>query len=154
MTTVQDEIDKVKSRVPRWFSNPQQINSQILLQYLKLNNQTISVSYDRLKHECSHLKTFKTNFDQLRNFGEKNHGKVFEECNGKVTLWEPVRQFVLDEYKKTLLTGANTVTTLAVDDYLLNEAVLLGHHKSTQEAVVKALELYIQYLKEQEILEP
>ncbi len=45
------------------------------------------------------------------------------------------------------------MTTLAVDDYLLNEAVQLGHHKSTQEAVVKALEHYIQNLKQQEILE-
>lgn len=32
------------------------------------------------------------------------------------------------------------MTTLVVDDYLLNEAVQLGHHKTTQEAVVKALE--------------
>jgi hypothetical protein len=45
------------------------------------------------------------------------------------------------------------MTTLAVDDSLLNEAVQLGHHKSTQEAVVKALEHYIQDLKQQEILE-
>ena len=45
------------------------------------------------------------------------------------------------------------MTTLAVDDYLLNEAVQLGCHKSTQEAVVKALEHYIQDLKQQEILE-
>jgi tRNA A-37 threonylcarbamoyl transferase component Bud32 len=45
------------------------------------------------------------------------------------------------------------MTTLAVDDHLLNEAVQLGHHKSTQEAVVKALEHYIQDLKQQEILE-
>ena len=45
------------------------------------------------------------------------------------------------------------MTTLAIDDTLLNEAVKLGHHKSTQEAVVKALEHYIQDLKQQEILE-
>ena len=45
------------------------------------------------------------------------------------------------------------MTTIAIDDYLLKEAVQLGHHKSTQEAVVKALEHYIQDLKQQEILE-
>jgi Arc/MetJ family transcription regulator len=50
------------------------------------------------------------------------------------------------------LTGAKTITILAVDDYLLNEAVQLGHHKSAQEAVVKALEHYIHDLKQQEIL--
>ena len=41
------------------------------------------------------------------------------------------------------------MTTIAIDDYLLKEAVQLGHHKSTQEAVVKALEHYIHYLKQQ-----
>ena len=45
------------------------------------------------------------------------------------------------------------MTTLAVDDYLLNEAFQLGHHKSTQEDVVKTLEHYIQDLKQQKILE-
>lgn len=45
------------------------------------------------------------------------------------------------------------MTTLVVDDYLLNEAVQLGHHKTMQEAVVKALEQYIQSLKQQEIVE-
>jgi len=35
----------------------------------------------------------------------------------------------------------------------MNEADQLGHHKSTQEAVVKALEHYIQDLIQQEILE-
>jgi Arc/MetJ family transcription regulator len=54
---------------------------------------------------------------------------------------------------RRILTGANTMTTLAIDDTLLNKAVQLGHHKSTQEAVVKALEHYIQDLKQQEILE-
>ncbi len=45
------------------------------------------------------------------------------------------------------------MTTLADDDHLPNKAVQLGHHKSTQVAVVKALEHYIQDLKRQEILE-
>ena len=45
------------------------------------------------------------------------------------------------------------MTTLADDDYPPNKALQLGHHKSTQEAVVKALEHNIQDLKQQEILE-
>jgi hypothetical protein len=36
----------------------------------------------------------------MKNFGEKNHGKVFEERDGYVTLWEPVKDFILNLYNK------------------------------------------------------
>lgn len=36
----------------------------------------------------------------MKNLGEKNHAKVFEESGSRVTLWEPVRKFVKNEYKR------------------------------------------------------
>ena len=33
-----------------------------------------------------------------KNFGEKNHGKVFEEKSGGIVLWAPVEQFINDQY--------------------------------------------------------
>ena len=30
----------------------------------------------------------------------KNHGKVFTEENGIVTLWDPVADFIIEEYIK------------------------------------------------------
>lgn len=36
----------------------------------------------------------------MKNFGEKNHGKVFEENDGVITLWEPVQEFILELYKR------------------------------------------------------
>ena len=44
-------------------------------------------------------------------------------------------------------------TNLAIDDRLIEEARKTGGHKTKKEAVTKALEEYIQYHKQQKILE-
>jgi hypothetical protein len=44
-------------------------------------------------------------------------------------------------------------TNLAIDDKLINEAKMVGHHKTKKEAVTAALEKYVQWHKQQEILE-
>jgi recombination DNA repair RAD52 pathway protein len=43
-------------------------------------------------------------------------------------------------------------TNLAIDDKLINEAKAVGHHKTKKEAVTTALERYVQWHKQQEIL--
>jgi hypothetical protein len=44
-------------------------------------------------------------------------------------------------------------TNLAIDDKLINEAKAVGHHKTKKEAVTAALELYVRWHMQQEILE-
>jgi hypothetical protein len=44
-------------------------------------------------------------------------------------------------------------TNLAIDDALINEAKAVGNHKTKKEAVTAALEKYVQWHKQQEILE-
>jgi Arc/MetJ family transcription regulator len=44
-------------------------------------------------------------------------------------------------------------TNLAIDDELINEAKAVGHHKTKKEAVTAALEKYVQWHRQQEILE-
>jgi len=44
-------------------------------------------------------------------------------------------------------------TNLAIDDELINEAKTVGHHKTKREAVTAALEKYVQWHKQQQILE-
>lgn len=44
-------------------------------------------------------------------------------------------------------------TNLAIDDKLINEAKEVGHHKTKKEAVTVALEKYVQWHKQQQILE-
>ena len=44
-------------------------------------------------------------------------------------------------------------TNLEIDDTLIDDAVRLGGHKSKKAAVTAALEAYIRYYRQQEILE-
>lgn len=93
------EIEKMERKLPKWFRNPSFICSQILINYLELKSAENSVTYEMLERKCN-LKTFKSNFDQMKNFGIKIHGKVFEKTNSIITIWEPVRENVEVEYKK------------------------------------------------------
>jgi len=93
------EIAKVKRRVPRWFRNPTQFNAQILTTYLKLASRTSTVELDNLAESCSHIPTFDNNYNQMKLFGVKNHAKVFEEVEGLVYLWPPVKEFVQQTYR-------------------------------------------------------
>lgn len=94
------EIWKVQNRVPKWFRNPHQINSQILIAYMDLLGENKSVAVYKLEAACRSIKTFQNNYVQMKSFGEKNHAKVFEEAGGRITLWEPIREFVKKEFKK------------------------------------------------------
>ena len=93
------EINKVRRKVPKWFQNPNQINSTILIAYLNLAIKCETVTEQMIKNECQNISDFKGNFNQMKNFGEKNHGKVFEDNFGNISLWEPVKKFVLNQYK-------------------------------------------------------
>ncbi|MCI5159096.1 MAG: hypothetical protein D3906_11815 [Candidatus Electrothrix sp. AUS1_2] len=94
------EVNKIHRRLPRWFRNPRQYNSTILISYLKLSEERQKVSVQTLRDDCKSVKDFNGNYNQMKNFGENNHGKVFEERDGYVTLWEPVREFVLQLYNE------------------------------------------------------
>src|SRR5690606_25555963 len=89
------EIDKIYRKLPKWFKNPDFICSRILIIFLELEKKYGTVKYDLLADYCSGIKTFKSNFAQMKNFGEKNHGKVFELNGQIVTLWNPVKDNVI-----------------------------------------------------------
>jgi hypothetical protein len=94
-----NEILKVKNRLPNWFKNKKQYNSRILYAYLNLyNTDTKFVFYNDLEKESALASNFKGNFDQMKNFGIKNHGKIFEQIDDKVYLWDKVKDIVLQMY--------------------------------------------------------
>jgi len=98
-SSVTNEIQRVERRVPLWMSRSTQHNSIILNTYMQLsnNNQTpISVS---LLEKHSSTDKFTTNYNQMKIIADKNHAKVFEEKNGTVQLWEPVAEFIVNQYK-------------------------------------------------------
>ena len=101
--TEDEEILRVKKKIPSWFSKPNQYNHKILVAYLKLsNNNEVPVSLIDLERECGLDNSYKfnSNFNQMKIMSYKNHGKVFTEENGIVTLWDPVADFIIEEYIK------------------------------------------------------
>lgn len=95
-----NELHKIEKRIPKWLRNPHQINSRILIAYMKLLGDGKSVPYYKLEASCRSIKTFQNNYNQMKSFGERNHAKVFEEAGLLITLWEPSREFVTKEYEK------------------------------------------------------
>lgn len=95
-----NEVDKIENRIPKWFRNPHQINSKILIAYMELLGDEKSVPFHKLEASCHSIKTFHSNYNQMKIISEKNHAKVFEEAGNRITLWEPTRTFVKKEYEK------------------------------------------------------
>lgn len=94
------QINKVVPKLSKWFNNRNLICSQILINYLTLEENKNIVNYYDIAEKCKNLKTFKTNFAQMKNLGEKNHGKIFDVENGIVKIWKPVEKDVYREYLK------------------------------------------------------
>jgi len=107
------EVDKVKRKVPKWFNNLQQINTQILKSYLLLQQETDVVTVNLLANVCEgegvEAKTFHDHYPQMKLIAEKNHAKVFDESDKIITLWEPVSKFILCEYEKFLAKSDDEV---------------------------------------------
>lgn len=101
--TEEEEIKRVKRKIPSWFSKPEQYNHKILVAYLKLSNKNQNpVALNDLEQQSgfSDKHKFRTNFNQMKILSYKNHGKVFTEINGVVSLWEPLAEFIVEEYTK------------------------------------------------------
>ena len=61
------------------------------------------VSREELKQasESNKVYDFMGNYNQMKNFGIKNHAKVFEESkDNMVTLWAPISGFVKGLFDK------------------------------------------------------
>ena len=95
-----NEKAKVIKRLPNWFKNIEQYNSKILYAFLRLfDSKTGFVMYDVLEKKACVGNKFKSNFDQMKNFGEKNHGKVFDQVGDKIYLWDKVKDDILNMYE-------------------------------------------------------
>ncbi|MBW6481473.1 MAG: type I restriction enzyme HsdR N-terminal domain-containing protein [Vicingaceae bacterium] len=93
-----NEIEKVKRRIPRWLNKPNQTNSKILIKVMEQLSQKDIVSFSVIEKQCENIEKFRGNFEQMANFGAKNHGKIFERDGDNLTLWTPVKDFVKESY--------------------------------------------------------
>ncbi len=95
-------IDKVERKVPIWFKNPDQTCSKILISFFNAANGVDNVDIDIFKGKCesNSVDNFKSNFDQMRNLSQNNHGKIFDFEDGKVSLWKPVKSYIHEKYNE------------------------------------------------------
>ena len=95
-----NEINKIDRRIKGWLLRREQYNSKILYAFIKIYKQNNGiVKYTQLCEEAN-IPDFKENFDQMKNFGEKNHGKIFEQKNEMVYLWDKVEEKIWKNYEK------------------------------------------------------
>jgi len=94
-----NEIDKIKRKIPKWFANKEQINSKILYAFIKIYEQNNgSVLLENLRKE-SNVENFDTNYIQMKTISPKNHGKIFEQIGENVILWKAVENIIWENYK-------------------------------------------------------
>ena len=100
-----EEIAKVKRRIPKWRENPDQINHKILDAYLRLSKDNDNITVEELRRYCNEnyklsRKQFNGNYSDMRNKRKKNHAKVFEQTSDLIKLWDPVAEFIKQEWKR------------------------------------------------------
>lgn len=93
------EIDKIYRKIPRWFRNPTQINSQILIKYLELAKKGKPVKIDELSEKCKHIQTFQSNLAQMCYSSDKNNAKIFRKDGQYLYLERVIQDYVLNLYK-------------------------------------------------------
>ena len=99
----ENEIKKVKRRIPKWNGKQNQMNYKILKAFMDLSNDgKHSVNIISLERYLNFKdpKKFLGHYNQLKTISAKNHGKVFSEKNGQITLWEPVENFIINNFGK------------------------------------------------------
>jgi hypothetical protein len=95
------EIDKIHKRIPEWLKKEGHINRTILITFMELLENNKFVSRRELKEKCNSLvRDFNGNFNQMSQFGKKNHGKVFDVNRDDVRLWAPVEIFIKNAYNE------------------------------------------------------
>lgn len=97
----ENEIKKVKRKVPLWIKRQHQYNYIILSTYMKIsNNDELPILLTQLEKK-SELDSvlFYRHYNLMKNIFEKNHAKVFTEEDGKVFLWKSISEFIIEIFK-------------------------------------------------------
>lgn len=101
--TYEKEVEKIHNRVPKWLSKSNQKNSKILIAFLEVSKLNTTPVYESLIEKNCDLdpQSFRINFNDMTKSHKNGHGKVFDtRADGTIELWEPVADFIIQEYKK------------------------------------------------------
>ncbi len=96
--SVLPDFGKAINRIPRWARNPQQNNHKILRAFFELKQEIGNVTLDALRRRCSdpsghpntYVPHFDNNYSQMKFDNGNSHGKVFEEHDGYITIWDRI----------------------------------------------------------------
>ena len=94
------EIKKIERKIGGWFSNKHQENSKILYAFIDIYEKNNGVVKYKQLEEKSKVNKFKGNYDQMKNFGSKNHGKIFEQDGQNIYLWDKVEKIIWNYYNR------------------------------------------------------
>ena len=97
------EWGKAINRIPRWARKPQQYNHKILRAFFELQRELGNVTLEALRGRCSdplghpdtYVPHFDNNFTQMKFDNGNSHGKVFEEQDGYITIWDRISDTLL-----------------------------------------------------------
>lgn len=92
----EDEILKVKRKVPLWMKRKHQYNYIILNTFMQLSNNNKTPIFLTQLEEKSNLGAvlFQRHYNLMKNISDKNHAKVFMENEGMIELWNPIESFI------------------------------------------------------------
>lgn len=104
-------ISMVERRAPRWFANPKQKVSIVLLTFLKLSNgnqkavvlnELIDTIYTNSNDTFDSKENIKTIYSRTKTANGNPNGKVFVENKEtrEIMLWDKVENIILTEYEK------------------------------------------------------
>lgn len=95
------EIEKIKRKIPLWIKNQNQNNYKILKTFMNLSNNNKHTVSTRLLEIHSNLepKVFLSNYNILKTISQKNHGKIFTENEGQISLWKPIETIVISYFE-------------------------------------------------------
>ena len=104
--SVLPDFGKAINRIPRWARNPQQNNHKILRAFFELKQELGNVTIDALRRRCSdptghpntYVPHFDNNYSQMKFDNGNSHGKVFEEHDGYITIWDRISD-TLQKYR-------------------------------------------------------
>jgi len=109
-TPLSTETPKAIKRIPRWAKNYDQINHKILRAYFLLSEQSDQITVFDMERMCldqsrpdTYAPTFRNNYAQMKIETPKSTGKVFEELNGFVTIWDRIEPTLL-KYKEYFIS--------------------------------------------------
>lgn len=96
------EKNKVRNRLELWANRQSQINSRILNAYLTLERKGYTrITTSMIGNHLRDIKSFQSNFNQMKTIASHNHAKVFDVSDDVVTIW-PVVEIHVKEYERKI----------------------------------------------------